>query len=107
MQMAMDKLDNPNHFDRVVYLIQKLNPACTNRDWAERCVIDCISGALRNAHYATGCCIAWRVNRHADGKDVNRVVIYFDPLIPTHVLMNIFGEEVVYDEANGTQLLSE
>lgn len=54
------KLTNPNHYDRMVSLLQLHNSSCTNKRWAEDTIDICIRGALEGVDYATGGCMALR-----------------------------------------------
>jgi hypothetical protein len=52
--------ENPVHYDRMIFLLMLLNPACKDRNWACDAINKCISMALNNGDGSTGMCAAYR-----------------------------------------------
>lgn len=73
-----EKCENPTHYDRMIALIAKYNPAAQNDvNWASETVNICIRGVVYGGYddYGTGCCVA---KRNGEGK----VRLFLEPLIP-------------------------
>jgi len=70
------RLDNPEHYDRMIELLMKYNPVMEhNVSFALRTINVCIVEACFDGDHSTGCCAAYRM---PSGK----IRLFLEPLIP-------------------------
>lgn len=75
-EFLKSKLENPSHYDRMVFLIMLHNPSCENRDWALQVINTCITYVYAGEYgddMATGMCVA--IKTHDD-----KVRLFLEPI---------------------------
>jgi hypothetical protein len=66
---------NPQHYDRMIGLIQLHNPFCRSAEEAANIVNNCIRGALEHGDSAIGMCVAYRSKGSSAG-----VRLFLEPI---------------------------
>lgn len=78
-ELLKGRCENPDHYDRMIALIMRYNPACLDMEWAREVINHCISSVTDGGErdYATGCCMARRTS-------TGKVRLFLEPLVPIH-----------------------